>query len=114
MNEVNVNMRITEAEKSVESMILQKIDRSDAVLKIIEIQGESRYFPLRQYWHEALTLGVLALKRNEQFQAVADEVCENVCRWREKALEENKDPDDAQRWLEQNYCNSGCPIMRLQ
>ena len=113
MNGVNVNMKLSEAEKACEKMLLTQLDRSEAVLRIVEIQGESRYFPLRQHWHEALTLGVLALKRNEQFQTVADEVCENVCRWREKALEENKDPDDAQRWLEQNYCNSGCPVMRL-
>ena len=46
-------------------------------------------------------------------EQIADEVCDNVCRWRERALQENKNPDDAQEWLERNYCNSGCPISRL-
>jgi hypothetical protein len=64
MKDISVNMNVTDYERSVERMILTKITPEDAVLKLIEIQGEGRYFPLRSYWHEALTLGVLGLKRS--------------------------------------------------
>ena len=113
MNEVDVNMRITEAERSAEKLILTQLSRPDAVLKLVELQGERRYFPLRSQWHEAITLGIMGLKRVEQHEQIAEEVCDKVCRWRERALQENKDPDDAQEWLEKNYCNSGCPINRM-
>lgn len=41
-----------------------------------------------------------------------DEICDNICRWRVRAFETNKDPDDAERWLDMNYCSCGCPIYR--
>ena len=44
---------------------------------------------------------------------ITDEICEKVCRWYVKALEENKDPDVAQVWLEDNYCRS-CPLNKLE
>lgn len=113
MEDIRVNMNITDTEKSVERVILSKITPEDAVIKLTEIQGKGRYFPLRSYWYEALTLGVLGLKRSSQREQIADEVCDNICRWREKALQENKDPDDAEKWLEQNHCNADCPIVRL-
>lgn len=113
MKDISVNMNVTDYERTVERGILTKITPEDAVIKLIEIQGEGRYFPLRSYWYEALTLGVLGLKRSSQREQIADEVCDNICRWREKALQENKDPDDAERWLKQNHCNADCPIVRL-
>ena len=46
-------------------------------------------------------------------EEIADNICEKICRWRERALMENKDPDDAEKWLERNYCMS-CPTCRLR
>lgn len=111
--DVNVNMKLTETEKSVEKLILSKITPEDAILKFAEIQGESRYFPLRSYWSEALMLGAFALKRSEAREQIAEEVCDNICRWREQAFSEHKDPDDAKEWLLNNHCNADCPIVRL-
>lgn len=113
MSEVNVNMKLTEPEKACEKLLLSQLDRKQAILKIVDIQGESRYFPLRQYWHEALTLGIIALKRVEEREEIADDICDNICRWREKALQENKDPDEAEKWLERNHCSADCPVVRM-
>lgn len=46
-------------------------------------------------------------------EAVKDEICENVCRWRVRAFETHKDPDDAEKWLDKNYCSQGCPAMKI-
>ena len=47
-------------------------------------------------------------------EEIKDEICDNVCRWRVRAFEQNKDPDDAERWLDSAYCSQGCPVMRLE
>lgn len=44
----------------------------------------------------------------------ADEICENVCRWRIEAFETHKDVDDAEKFLDKNYCSAGCPVLRLR
>lgn len=52
-------------------------------------------------------------KTMNDLEALKDEICENVCRWREKAFEIHKDPDDAEKWLDKNYCSQGCPAMKI-
>lgn len=48
----------------------------------------------------------------EQIEVIKDNVCDNICRWREHCLSIKKDPDDAQEYLEENYCQN-CPLGRL-
>lgn len=54
-----------------------------------------------------------AKKNRETVTEFGEYVCDNICRWRVRAFEQNKDPDDAERWLDRNYCSAGCPVMRL-
>ena len=46
-------------------------------------------------------------------EEVADKVCDDVCRWRVRAYEWNKDPDDAEKWLERNHCMT-CIVNKLR
>lgn len=46
-------------------------------------------------------------------EEVVDLICEDVCKYREKAFELNKDPDDAEKWLERYHCGT-CPVSRLR
>lgn len=50
----------------------------------------------------------------KDLELITDEICENICKWREKAFCENKDPDDAEKWLDMNYCSNGCPLKGVQ
>lgn len=50
----------------------------------------------------------------DDLEGIKDEICDNVCRWRVRAFEQNKDPDDAERWLDMGYCSQGCPVERLK
>lgn len=50
---------------------------------------------------------------NSDLELVKDEICEKVCIWRVRAFETNKDPDDAEKWLDMNYCSKGCPVMKI-
>lgn len=53
------------------------------------------------------------MKKSSDLELIRDEFCENECKLREKAFECNKDPDDAEKWLDMNYCSKGCPMMMI-
>lgn len=103
----------SEGQKQVEKMYLRIMTREEAAMKLIDISGMSRYFPAHEHWVEALVLGENALMRVEEHEEIAEDICDNICRWREQAFMENKDPDDAERWLLENHCNADCPVNRL-
>lgn len=48
----------------------------------------------------------------EQFEAIKEQMCDDYCKFRELSFEENKDPDDAYEWLQNNHCEH-CPLGRL-
>ena len=48
----------------------------------------------------------------EQLEGVRDNICENYCKYQEKAYSEHKDPDEAMDVLINQYCND-CPFMGL-
>lgn len=52
-------------------------------------------------------------QEQERITELGEYVCDNICRWRVRAFEQNKDPDDAERWLDRNYCSLGCPVMKM-
>jgi predicted metal-dependent peptidase len=48
----------------------------------------------------------------EQLESMRDNICENYCKYQEKAYSEHKDPDEAMDVLINQYCNN-CPFMGL-
>lgn len=56
------------------------------------------------------TRGVLkggAIMRN--MEELKEALCDDYCKYRDEALGKFKDPDDAQEWLIENYCED-CPL----
>lgn len=54
----------------------------------------------------------MEVRREIDYEAVRDEICDEICKWRVRAFEQNKDPDDAEKWLDMNYCGR-CPVSSL-
>lgn len=48
----------------------------------------------------------------ELLQGIADEICENYCKYPEKCAAEKSDPDEAEDLLYLNYCTN-CPMSRV-
>lgn len=47
----------------------------------------------------------------EQLSKIADEVCEDYCKYHDEAYKKFKDPDEAMGWLRDTYCLY-CPIFK--
>lgn len=48
----------------------------------------------------------------EQIELIRDSMCENYCKYQEKAYSEHKDPDEAMDVLINQYCTD-CPLLGL-
>lgn len=48
----------------------------------------------------------------EQLEGLRDNICEDYCKYQEKAFSEHKDPDEALDALIKEHCND-CPFMGL-
>lgn len=48
----------------------------------------------------------------EQFEVIKEKMCGGYCKYPQVSLENTKDPDEAQEWLEDNFCNT-CPLNEL-
>ena len=48
----------------------------------------------------------------EQLEGLRDNICENYCKYQEKAYSKHKDPDEAIEVLINEHCNN-CPFMGL-
>ena len=46
-------------------------------------------------------------------QEIADDFCENYCKYPDVCMSERKDPDEAEDLLYSEYCNKACPFNRL-
>lgn len=42
----------------------------------------------------------------EQFKVIKEKMCSGYCKYPQISLENIKDPDEAQEWLEDNFCNT--------
>ena len=51
-------------------------------------------------------------KFKELVEAIAYKMCDSYCKYTEKMFEQYKEPDDAQRHLEDEHCRN-CPFDRL-
>lgn len=52
------------------------------------------------------------LMRDMSNEEIKQAICDDYCRFREEALYKHKDPDEAEEWLLDNYCED-CPLGRL-
>ena len=48
----------------------------------------------------------------EQFEVIKEKMCGGYCKYPEVAEEAIGDTDEAQEWLEDNFCNN-CPLKEL-
>lgn len=48
----------------------------------------------------------------EQFEVIKEKLCSGYCRYPDVARATVKDPDGAQEWLQDNFCNN-CPLCEL-
>lgn len=93
---------------------LTDVSMKEAVLKLIDAKGFiERYGNPHDKWTDAINIGIEAIERQQEISKRQDEICENICRWRILAFETHKDVDEAEKWLDDNYCSKGCPVSRL-
>lgn len=48
----------------------------------------------------------------EQFEAIKEKMCGGYCKYPDVAKEAIGDTDEAQEWLQDNFCNN-CPLNEL-
>lgn len=98
---------------------MTNVTPKEAIHKLIDAKSYlERYSNPHDKWTDAVNIGIEAIEETmtqaEDIDQISDEVCENICRWREQAFSEHKDPDDAENWLCNNHCSADCPIVRLR
>lgn len=48
----------------------------------------------------------------QQLHKMAEQICDDYCKYRELVLEECEDPDEANEYLIHNHCND-CPLSKV-
>ena len=77
-------------------------------------------YGMDMYDRDALADAINLITHNEarlsddedKTEEVKDQVCDVICRYRIMSLEQYKDPDEAQEYLQEAYCKS-CPLNKI-